>query len=429
MQLVRRVLVAFGLAVLLGASTAYAQATAQITGVVADAQGAVLPGVDVTAIQTETGFKRSTVTDANGSYTLTNMPLGPYRLEAMLQGFRSFVRTGLVLQVNANPVVNVTMALGNLAETVSVEAAAPLIETRSPSIGAVIENERIEQLPLNGRQATDLIVLAGAAVQPPGSGASSRSMTGGVGIAVAGGQTFGVAYLLDGAIHNNPYDNLNLPLPFPDAMQEFRVETSSTNANNGMHSGASVNAVTKAGTNTMRGDVFEFFRNHRFNAIDPFARVDEKTGKRVDDGLNRNQFGVTLGGPIRTDRLFFFGAYQGTKFRSTPSDFEAFVPTERMLNGDFSIFNSAACGRSVAMTGGFVNNLISPSLISPAARAISAHLPKAQDECGRVQYSSTRPQDDHQFIGKVDAPAFITSSSARWTRSCRATTRCSADTC
>src|SRR5215217_3855684 len=139
----QRGLIAFALAVLLGAAAAYAQATAQITGVVADAQGAVLPGVDVTAVQTETGFKRSTVTDANGSYTLTNMPLGPYRLEAMLPGFRSFVRTGLVLQVNANPVVNVTMALGDLAETVSVEAATPLIETRSPSIGAVIENERI----------------------------------------------------------------------------------------------------------------------------------------------------------------------------------------------------------------------------------------------------------------------------------------------
>ena len=169
MQPSARVLVALALLGLLGASSAYAQATAQITGVVSDAQGAVLPGVDVTAIQTETGVKRSTVTDANGLFTLTNLPMGPYRVEAMLAGFRTFVRTGLVLQVNANPVVNVTMALGDLAETVSVEAAAPLIETRSPSIGAVIENERIEALPLNGRQATDLIVLAGAAVQPPGA--------------------------------------------------------------------------------------------------------------------------------------------------------------------------------------------------------------------------------------------------------------------
>src|SRR5688572_480825 len=393
----------FGVLVVLflGADMALAQATAQISGTVRDASGGVLPGADVTAIQTDTGARRSAVTNESGAYSLSNLPIGPYRLEATLTGFRTFVRTGIVLQVNANPVINVTLPLGDLTETVSVEAAAPLIETRSPSIGTVVENERIEELPLNGRQATDLIVLAGAAVQT--DSASTRSMTGGVGIAVAGGQTFGVAYLLDGAIHNNPYDNLNLPLPFPDAMQEFRVETSSTNANNGMHSGASVNAVTKAGTNTRHGDLFEFFRNHRFNAKDPFARIDPATGDRVGDGLNRNQFGGTLGGPIRANRLFFFGAYQGTKFRSTPSDFEAFVPTERMLNGDFSIFNSAACGRSVAMIGGFVDNRISPSLVSPAARAIAAHLPKPENECGLVRYSSTRPQDDHQFIGKVDA--------------------------
>ena len=114
--------------VLLAAPPAYAQATAQITGVVADSQGAVLPGVDVTAVQTDTGFKRSTVTDTSGSYTLTNLPLGPYRVEATLSGFRAFVRTGLVLQVNANPVVNITLALGDLSETISVQAATPLIE-------------------------------------------------------------------------------------------------------------------------------------------------------------------------------------------------------------------------------------------------------------------------------------------------------------
>jgi hypothetical protein len=397
----RRLFCGIGI-LLLGAGAAEAQvgSTAQISGVVSDVSGGVLPGADVTAIQTDTGFKRSTVTDVNGAFTLSNLPIGPYRLEGTLQGFRTMVRTGIVLQVNANPVINITLPLGDLTETVSVEAAAPLIETRNPSIGTVIENERIEELPLNGRQATDLIVLAGAAVQ--GAGATSRAMAGGVGISVAGGQTFGVAYTLDGAMHNNPYDNLNLPLPFPDAMQEFRVETSSTNANNGMHSGASVNAVTKSGTNLFHGDLFEFWRNHRFNAKDPFAAVDPATGERRGDGLNRNQFGGTFGGPIRTDRIFFFGAYQGTQFRNTPSDLEAFVPTAAMLRGDFSTFNSAACGRSVTLRAPFVNNRVDPSLISPAALAIAARLPQPQDECGRVQYSRTRPTDESQYIGKVD---------------------------
>src|SRR5688572_6218944 len=377
--------------VLVASAVASAQvgSTAQISGTVRDVSGGVLPGADVTATQTDTGATRSAVANETGGFVLSNLPIGPYRLEATLTGFRSFARTGIVLQVNANPVINVTLPLGDLTETVSVEAAAPLIETRSPSIGQVIENERIEELPLNGRQATDLIILAGAAVE--GAGASSRAMSGGVGISVAGGTTFGVAYTLDGAMHNNPYDNLNLPLPFPDAMQEFRVETSSTNANNGMHSGASVNAVTKSGTNLFHGDMFEFFRNHRFNAKDAFAAVDPATGERIGDGLNRNQYGGTLGGPIRTDRIFFFAGYQGTQFRRTPSDFESFVPTAAMLAGDFSTFNSAACGRAVTMRGGFVNNRIAPSALSPAALAIAARLPKPQDECGRVQYERTSP--------------------------------------
>src|SRR5687767_5050925 len=189
------------LLVLVAVAVASAQvgSTAQISGTVRDASGGVLPGADVTATQTDTGARRSVVTTETGAFALTNLPIGPYRLEVALPGFRSFSRTGIVLQVNANPQVDVTLSLGDLTETVAVEAAAPLIETRSPSIGTVIENERIEELPLNGRQATDLIVLAGAAVQT--DSASTRSMAGGVGIAVAGGQSFGVAYMLDGAMH------------------------------------------------------------------------------------------------------------------------------------------------------------------------------------------------------------------------------------
>jgi hypothetical protein len=125
-------------------------ATAQISGTVKDTSGGVLPGVDVTVTQTATGLTRSAVTDEGGNYTLTNLPIGPYRLEAKLSGFRTYVQTGITLTVNANPVLNVEMALGDLTETVSVEAATPLVETRSPSIGTVIDNEKVEELPLNG---------------------------------------------------------------------------------------------------------------------------------------------------------------------------------------------------------------------------------------------------------------------------------------
>jgi len=243
--------------------------TAQISGTVKDESGGVLPGADVTATQTDTGVTRSVVTDADGAYVLSNLPLGPYRLEVKLSGFRAYSRTGIVLQVNAQPVIDVAMALGDLNETVSVVGAAPLVETRSATLGQVIENQRILELPLNGRNSADLIQIAGPVVSQGVS--SSRSMQGGVAYAVAGGQSFGVAYLLDGATHNNPYDNLNLPLPFPDALQEFRVETSALTAQSGVHSGGAVNAVTKSGTNRFHGDGFEFLRDHRFNSTNFFA--------------------------------------------------------------------------------------------------------------------------------------------------------------
>src|SRR5688572_18881777 len=327
--------------ILLVAASAWAQATAQINGTVTDASGGVLPGATVTAIQTDTGFRRESVTNELGAFVLSNLPIGPYRLEVALSGFRTHVQTGVTLDIGSSPSITVALALGELTETVSVEASAPLVETRNPAIGGVIENERIEELPLNGRNSADLIAIAGAVVSAGPS--SSRSMQGGVGYSVAGGQPFGVAYLLDGANHNNPYDNYNLPLPFPDALQEFRVETSAQNAQNGFHSGASVNAATKAGTNAFHGDLFEFARHHKFNATNPFNGIDPATGNRADDGLKRHQFGGTLGGPILTDRLFFFGAYQGTRTDERPSDDVRFVPTPAMLAGDCTQIASAAC--------------------------------------------------------------------------------------
>src|SRR5215470_15297714 len=218
--------------------------TAQLSGRITDESGAVLPGVTVTATQTDTGLTRNVTTDASGTYVLPNLPTGPYRLEAMLQGFRTYSQTGIVLQVAASPAVNVVLAIGNVAENVSVEAAAP--------IGDVIDNERIVELPLQGRQVTDLIVLAGAAVQTGVVG--TRNFPGGVTISVAGGLPIGVGYLLDGATHNSPQSNVNLPMPFPDALQEFRVQTSGLSAQNGMHAAASVNAVTKSGTNSFHGN-------------------------------------------------------------------------------------------------------------------------------------------------------------------------------
>ena len=225
---------ASALTILLPASVAWAQlSTAQLSGRITDESGATLPGVTVTVTQTDTGLVRSVVTNETGAYVLPNLPTGPYRLEAALQGFRTYAQTGIVLQVAATPTINVVMAIGNLQETVSVEAAAPIVDVQSAGISDVVDNEKIVELPLQGRQVTDLIVLAGAAVQTGVVG--SRNFPGGVNISVAGGMPTGVGYLLDGATHNSPQSNVNLPMPFPDALQEFRVQTSGLSAQNGMH--------------------------------------------------------------------------------------------------------------------------------------------------------------------------------------------------
>ncbi len=382
------------LILLLACPDVWAQATAQISGSVRDQSGGVLPGANVTVTHTGTGVMRTTISDATGSFVLPNLAVGPYRLEVALSGFRTFAQTGIVLQVNANPVISAVLQIGELAETVSVEANTAMIETRTPSVSQVIENERILELPLNGRQVTDLVTLGGGAVQTGVS--SNQSMPGGVRISVAGGQSFGVAYTLDGAMHNNPYDGANLPLPFPDALQEIEIESSGLSASNSMKSGGAVNAVTKAGTNQFHGSGFEFWRNHRFNARNFFAQTA--------DTLNRNQFGGTIGGPIVQNRVFFFGAYQGTITRSDPGDTIRFVPTPAMLAGDFTTIASPACnaGRQITLSAPFVGNRIDPRSFSPAAVNIAGKLPAAQTDCGRVTYGVPQQIDDSQAVGKLD---------------------------
>jgi hypothetical protein len=358
------------LLLLISTAVAGAQAvsTAQINGSIRDGSGGALPGVSVTATQTATGLKRETTTDENGLYVFTNLPIGPYQLDASLQGFRAFRQTGLVLEVSANPTINVTLELGSIEETVSVQGSASMVETRSPGIGQVINNQQVLELPLNGRQLTQLIFLAGLAT----GGADANAAQGAsalnsvrnyptVTITVAGGMANGITYLLDGGTHNDPYNHLNLPLPFPDALQEFRVETSALPAQYGHYSAAAVNAVTKSGTNLMHGSGFEFLRDKSLNATNPFSAIGPD-GKRRDDGLRRHQFGGTVGGPIMHDKLFYFAGYQGTKGARHAhlglrqrADGPACLPvTSRRLHR-----RSATTARAVTLAAPFVGNTIS----------------------------------------------------------------------
>ncbi len=389
---------------LAAAAAAQAVSTASLGGTVKDDGGGVLPGVTVTATQTATGQIRTTVTSDTGDYTLNALPVGPYRIEFALQGFKSFVQSGVVLQVGTSPTINAVLGVGELSETVQVQATAPLVETRNPGLGQVIDNERVQELPLNGRNATDLILLSGIAVQ---SGTLS-GIRGGVGttqtIAIAGGLANGSSYLLDGGYHNDPMNNAPQPFPFPEALQEFKVETSALTAQYGRHSAGAVNAITKSGTNTFNGTIFEFYRDAGLNATDPFASVNPDTGKRRDDGLKRHQTGGTLGGPIVRNKMFFFGGYQGTFLRQKPASAFEFVPTAAMLRGDFTAVTSPACnsGRQIALRAPFVNNQTDPALFSRASLAVASRLTQPIDACGKAFYDQVNNQDEHMLIGKVD---------------------------
>ena len=384
-----------------------AASTSQIQGVVQDATGLPVQGAQVQATQTETGAARTAVSSADGTYILPNLPVGPYRLEVSKEGFNKYVQTGIVLQVATNPNIDVQLKVGQVTEQVSVEANAAMVETQATGVGNVMENQRILDLPLNGRNPADLIQLTGMAVAPGGNyNASSRSFqgeAGGEGYAVAGGQTTGVAFMLDGALHKNPFDNLNLPLPFPDALQEFKAETSALTAQNGIHGGATVSAVTKSGTNEFHGDLFEFLRNDILNATNPFA-AKGSSGVRVTDGLKRNQFGGTAGGPIKKNKLFFFGGWQETLTRQQPASALTFIPTAQMLSGDWTAFEGPGCNGGVQknLLAPFVGNKISPALYDPAAMKIVATLPQTSSQCGAYSFVQPLHQNEYQFVGKLD---------------------------
>ncbi|MET0216189.1 MAG: carboxypeptidase-like regulatory domain-containing protein, partial [Vicinamibacterales bacterium] len=372
-----------------------AQATAQISGTVRDSSGAVLPGVTVTATQTETGFSRTTVTDAEGLYVVASLPLGPYNLEATLQGFRTSVQTGIVLQVNSSPVMNVTLQVGRVAETVTVQGQVPQVETRSVGISTVMA--ATSDLPLNARQSTDLITLSGLAVQT--GTAPAYTMNTGVNISVAGSTSYSIQYNLDGASHLDVYTGTGMPLPFPDTLQEFRVVTGGQEASAGGHAGASVNAVTKSGTNQVRGDLFWFIRDSALNGKDPF--------QPRKDGLKRNQFGGVIGGPILTNKLFFFGGYQGTTTRQSPLPVQAFVPTAAMRTGDFSAYianncpGAASLGRGVLGPGIVANGRVLLPL-SQAALNIASRLPQSTDPCGSVFTGNIVHENQFQVPLRID---------------------------
>lgn len=387
-------------------------AVAQIGGVVTDPTGAAVQNAHIKVTQTNTNFTRSTISGSDGTYTLPDLPIGPYILDVSTTGFGTYSQSGIELQVGSKIEINVSLRLGSVAESINITANAHMVQPEQTAVSTVVDQQRIVDLPLNGRNIEQLIILAGAAQAVPSGIASEfdldASTTGKqwptlTPISIAGGQANSTNFLLDGADNVDAFVNVSAPYPFPDALQEFSVETSATSVRFGGLPGGTVNGVTKSGTSAFHGDAFEFLRNGAVNARNFFSTAE--------DSLKRNQFGGTLGGPIVRQKLFFFAGYQGTRNRSTPTDTIFFVPTAAALKGDFSVLESAACqssGTAVTLIDPATgqpfgnNNFVPPTSFNSSALALLRYVPVATDPCGKVVVGVPSTGDDNQYVGRVD---------------------------
>jgi hypothetical protein len=376
-----------------------AVSTSQVSGTIQDSSGAAVPGAQVRMIQTDTGAIRTTISGPDGAYLFPSLVIGPYRLEVSKAGFAGYAERGIVLNVNTNPTINVTLKVGAVNEQVMVQAEALAVETHSTAVGQVIDHSEVVDLPLNAREPTQLILLAGVSTTQGvvANDLNSNKNFPTITISVAGSNANQISFTLDGATANSPFNGLNQPLPFPDALQEFKVETSSLGAQNGQHAGAAVTVATRSGGNEIHGNLFEYVRNYLFNGRSATALVR--------DSLKQNQFGGTIGGPILKNRLFYFLGGQGTIKKSNPANSQGYTMTPEMLAGDFRVITSTACQpKAVTLTAPFINNMIPVSQMDPIALKLAKYLPTQglMNDCGLITYATGANQNQYQIPVKVD---------------------------
>jgi hypothetical protein len=304
-----------GIALLILASvSAYAQGgRATINGTVTDPTGAVISGAHISAKNIETGQVTNVTTASEGTYSLPFVAIGRYEITASHPGFATETQTGITLSADQAASVNFALKTGQVSTSVEVKAEAVELETTSGAISQVVDQKSIIELPLDGRNPAELVYIAPGAVNGatstnaiglPGSGSGFPNQGQETAASVNGSRMGGVYYMLDGVTHmDNYFQNAN-PFPNPDATQEFRVITNNFDAQYGYTSGAVVSIATRSGTNQYHGVGFEFLRNNDLNATDFFTHIA--------DPLKRNQFGGSIGGPIKHDKLFIFGNFQQT---------------------------------------------------------------------------------------------------------------------
>jgi hypothetical protein len=318
------------------------QITGSIRGTVTDPSGAIVEGASVTARQTETGLSRTTTTDRAGAYLLLELPVGHYQLQVERTSFQTYIQQGISLDVNESATIPVALKVGAESEKIQVDADAEIIQAAVTSLGTVVSEREVLDLPLNGRNFTQLGLLQpGVVPLTPGLVEAGGSLRASQAYAVNGQRPESNNFLIDGANNFNGVDGGFVLKPPVDAVTEFRILTHNANAEFGNSLGSTTNIITRSGTNQIHGALWEFFRNDIFDATNFFAATTEP--------LKQNQFGASLGGPVRKDRTFLFGFYEG--FRNHQGETQSStVPSVAERSGDFS----ASCPEG--FTAGFCNN-------------------------------------------------------------------------
>lgn len=358
--------------------------TATLLGTVHDQSAAVVPNATVRAQNVATGLGRQTVTSADGLYHLPDLPIGEYTITATLEGFKTWVRKGVVLEIGQRAQIDVVLEVGAASQQVMVNESAPMLSTTSSSVGQVVNVRAVAQMPLNGRNFWQLVQLTPGASYIPGGqnfregGSSIRSAV--VNVNINGSARIWNGWSLDGVDITEYEQGGTLMSPNVDALQEFKVEGANMSAEYG-HTPNVVNATIKSGTDDFHGSVFEFFRNDRLDARNFFFRTPPGTNLQKDQ-LRRNQFGVTVGGPIMKNNWFFFGDWEGTRLRQGIV-FNNVVPSLAMRAGDFreistplrNPFSGLPC-TTTDSRGCLANNQIPDALISQQAKFFLPFMPE-----------------------------------------------------
>src|SRR6266436_4136324 len=397
-------------ALLFVAVSSHAQGLGSIAGRITDPGGASVANAKVTALQIGTGFSRTALSDSEGLFVIPSLQPATYNLSVEANGFSTSRESGIVLLADQTLTVNFGLKLGMTTEVVTVTSNAVQVDTATSTLKQVIEQQRISELPLNGRNAAQLTLLVAGAVNSPNGGAdqgATKTFPGAVTFSANGTCQNSISYQLDGGNYVDEYTNVNQPFPFPDALQEFSVQTSNYTAEYGSNAGGVVNVITKSGTNSFHGDAFEFVRNPIFNAQNFFATPT------TPDRIKRNQYGGTLGGPSLNDKTFFFGGYQRTSFRNLVLGSQNVVGRTDITN--FLTPKSASCltcgAPTTAATGpaGVIDPAVATLLgIDPATGAalasakfsLAGSIPAGSKPT--VPFSKPDIENFNSAIGRVD---------------------------